>query len=197
MGTCMSSVQKQKITRLLNDYCGGDREAVDRLVPIVYEELQRIAHRHLQKERSGHTLNTTALVHEAYLKLISREGMHWKNRAHFFAIASRSMRHILVDYARKRKAAKRGGGVPPLSLNDLTNVISDEYLDQYIALDEALDKLTRYDELKTKIIEYQFFGGLTVDETAAVLNISKAKVKRDRSFAKAWLYREMHIQNQS
>jgi RNA polymerase sigma factor (TIGR02999 family) len=169
----------------------GKRELVDQLMPLVYDELRTLAHQRLQFERSGHTLNTTALVHEAYIKLVNQERVVWKNRSQFMAVASQAMRRILVDYARRHKADKRGGGTPDVGLDDAPDIMSDERADSLLALDEALTRLTDIDERQSKIVECRFFGGMSIEETARFLEISPATVKREWSIARAWLFREL------
>jgi len=180
----------ETITRLLHDLKEGRREAFDELLPQVYDELRRVAHLQLRGERADHTLNTTALVHEAYLKLVDQTRLTWKNELHFYAIASRVMRNILIDYARIHRAQKRGGGRPATSL-DNKNIALEERADELLALDEAMKRLATFDERLCQMVEYRFFGGLTVEETAALLDVSPRTVKRDWKRAKAWLYSEM------
>ncbi|NNF58615.1 MAG: sigma-70 family RNA polymerase sigma factor [Rhodothermaceae bacterium] len=178
------------VTQLLLDLGEGDPEAMDRLLPIVYDELHRLAHRHRRGERPDHTLNTTALVHEAYLKLVRLDRLQWQNRAQFFALAAQAMRRVLITYAERRRAQKRGGGVHPIPLDEnllLTNQQSEELL----ALDEALERLKAMSERQHGVVECRFFGGLSVEETAAALGISPATVKRDWALARAWLNREL------
>ena len=174
------------ITQLLKTWSSGDREALDELVPLVYDELRQLARRHLANERIDHTLNTTALVHEAYFKLIDIERVAWQDRAHFFAMASRSMRRILIDYARARTRQKRGGPREKVSLDEVA-LFSEEQAEDLIALDQALEELANLDERQSRIVEMRFFSGLTIDETAHVLDISPASVKRDWTVARAWL----------
>lgn len=178
------------VTQLLIAYGEGDRRALDQLLPIVYAELHQIALRHMRRERADHTLNATALVHEAYLKLMDQDQVSWQNRAHFFAIASRVMRQILISYARKHNAEKRGGGQPNTIL-DGKEIALGERADELLALDEALTRLSSFDERLAQVVEYRFFGGLTIEETATVMEISTMTVKRDWNKAKAWLYREL------
>jgi RNA polymerase sigma-70 factor (ECF subfamily) len=178
------------VTQLLIGWGKGDKEALDQLVPIVYDELRRQAARYLRHERVGHTLQTTALIHEAYLRLVDQRNVEWQNRAQFFGIAAQLMRRILVDHARTRKRAKRGGSDIRVSLADADAFVKAQELD-VVALNEALERLERIDEQQSKIVELRFFSGLTVEETASVLNISPATVKRDWSMAKAWLHREI------
>ncbi len=160
-------------------------------MPLVYDELRTLAHQKLQFERDGHTLNTTALVHEAYIKLVNQERVVWKNRAQFMAVASQAMRRILVDYARRHKAEKRGGGVSDVGLDEVPDLMSDERADSLLALDEALTRLTDIDERQSQIVECRFFGGMSIKETAKFLEISPATVKREWSVARAWLFREL------
>jgi RNA polymerase sigma factor (TIGR02999 family) len=159
-------------------------------MPVVYGELKRLAHRHLSKERSGHTLNTTALVHEAYLKLVNGARVQLRDRAHFFALASRAMRHILIDYARTRKREKRGGGIAPVTLDDHVH-ISVHQMEDLIDLDDALTKLEVVNERQCRVVEYRFFGGMSVEETAEALGVSRGSVKRDWKIARAWLNQEL------
>lgn len=180
----------QNVTALLIGWSGGDKEALDQLLPIVYDELRRQAARYLRRERVGHTLQTTALIHEAYIRLVDQRHVKWQNRAHFFGIAAQLMRRILVDHARSKKRAKRGGSDVRVSLTDATLVTKSNELD-VVALDAALERLAEIDQQQAKIVELRFFSGLTVEETAAVLSISQATVKRDWSMAKAWLHREI------
>lgn len=178
------------VTRLLVEWRDGDGDAVDRLMPLVYDELRRLAHLHLRKERSGHTLNTTALVHEAFLNLVDQDHVPWQNRSHFYAIASRVMRRVLIWYARKRNRLKRGGGVPNLPLDEVV-LVSDDRVEELLALDQALVKLEAMDERMCRVVECRYFGGLTIVETAEVLSVSPATVKLDWKAAKAWLLREL------
>lgn len=180
----------QNVTDLLINWGKGDREALDQLVPLVYEELRRQAARYLRRERVGHTLQTTALIHEAYLRLVDQRNVRWQNRAQFFGIAAKLMRRILVDHARTKKRAKRGGSDVRVSFTEAKISEKVQELD-VVALDEALDRLAEIDERQSKIVELRFFSGLTVEETGEVLAISPATVKRDWSLAKAWLYREI------
>jgi RNA polymerase sigma factor (TIGR02999 family) len=180
----------EEVTELLVAWGDGDRAALDQLMPLVYDELRRLAHRYLGRERKDHTLQTTALVNEAYLKLINEREMQWQNRAHFFAVAAQMMRMILVDYARRRNYAKRGGGAHRVSFDE-SLVVSDERAADLIALDDALSSLAAVDERKSKVAELRFFGGLSVEETAAVLKVSPVTVMREWRLAKAWLHREL------
>jgi RNA polymerase sigma-70 factor (ECF subfamily) len=178
------------ITDLLLAWNGGDAEALERLVPLVEAELQRLAHQQMRKEAPGHPLQTTALVHEAYLRLIDGSRVNWQDRAHFFAVSSRLMRRILIDVARARKKLKRGGGAVWISLDD-TAEIAEAPDAEVIALDDALTALAAFDERKSRVVELRFFGGLTVDETAEALRVSPITVVRDWTLARAWLAREM------
>lgn len=178
------------ITRLLNVYSNGNKDVLSEILPLVYDELRRISSKYLRGEYRNHTFQTTELVHEAYLKLIGSENISWQSRAHFFGIAAQSMRQILVDYARKKKAKKRGEGKPNIPLDSALE-ISNQSDEQIIALDDALKKLESVEERSGKIVELRFFSGLTIEETAEVLSISPATAKRDWNFAKAWLYREI------
>ncbi len=185
----MSGSSSPTVTDLLVAWNGGDRAALDALLPAVYVELRRLAGRHLAGSR-GHTLQPTALVHEAYLKLIDQRAVDWQNRAHFFAIAARLMRRIVLKRARRRRAAKRGGGAVDVSIDDAT-LLSNERAADLIALDEALTKLAAMDRRQSEIVELRFFGGLSVEETGAVLGISTGTVKREWRTAKAWLHKEV------
>ena len=180
----------ENITELLVGYGRGDKEALDKLMPIVYDELRRQAARYLRREQAGHTLQTTALIHEAYVRLVDQRNVQWQNRAHFFGIAAQMMRRILVDHARGKRRAKRGGSDVKVSLADATIPVKERDLD-VVALDEALTRLAEIDEQQSKVVELRFFSGLTVEETAEVMHISPATVKRDWSMAKAWLHREL------
>ena len=177
------------VSAMLRAWSDGDQRALDRLTPIVYGELHRLARRYMRGERPGHSLQTSALVNEAYLRLVDYKRMQWQNRAHFFAVAAQLMRRILVDHARRRNA-KRGGRVPHVPLEDAA-VVGSETPTDLVALDDALNALARLDPRKVQVVEMRFFGGLSVDETAAVLKVSPVTVMRDWSSAKAWLYREL------
>ena len=182
--------QTHEVTQLLVDWSNGDRAALDKLMPLIDEELRRLAHRYMRQERVGHTLQTTALVNEAFLRLVNRKNLQWQNRAHFFGIAANLMRTILVDHARSHASAKRGGGARKLELNEAL-VVSQQKASEVIALDEALKQLALIDPRQSRIVELRFFGGLTVEEAAEVLQVSPVTIKREWSTAKAWLYREM------
>jgi len=178
------------ITQALADLTGGDREALDRLLPVVYDHLRAIAQRELRRERPDHTLNATALVHEAYLRLVQLDRIDWEGRAHFFGAAARAMRRILISYARMKKADKRGSGAAHLNLDDVV-VVARERPDRLLALDEALERLSEIDDRQASIVECRYFAGMTVEETGAALGISPATVKRDWTLARAWLNREL------
>ena len=178
-----------EVSRLLRAWSGGDRNALDKLTPIVYDELYRLARRHMRGERAGHSLQTTALVNEAYIQLVDYERMEWQNRAHFFAVSAQVMRRILVDRARRRNL-KRGGGLQQISLEDAA-VLGIERAGSLVALDDAMNALALIDPRKVQVVEMRFFGGLSVEETAEVLKISAVTVMRDWSTAKTWLYREL------
>jgi RNA polymerase sigma factor (TIGR02999 family) len=181
-----------EITRLLQGWRGGDRKALDALLPVVYKELQRLAHFQLRKERPDHTLQSAALVNEAYLRLVGLNAPLWEGRSHFFAIAAQQMRQILVDYARRHRAGKRGGGAGALSLDDSGLLEQGKGGDlDVIALDDAMKALAQFDPRKAKVVELRFFAGLNFEETAEVLKVSALTVARDWSTARAWLYREM------
>jgi RNA polymerase sigma-70 factor (ECF subfamily) len=187
----MAEEQTSETTQLLRAWANGDREALDELAPRVYEELRRIAGHHMQNERPGRSMQTTALVHEAYLKLIDVNTVDWRHRAHFFAVSSQIMRRILLDRARRRTAAKRGGKAPRINLDEVPDVSSDR-ASEVIALDDALNMLAEFDPRKARVIELRFFGGLSVEETAEVLGISPDTVMRDWRLARAWLLKEMN-----
>ena len=176
-----------EITLLLGDCAGGDREAFERLIPLVYDDLRRIARRRLAAEQSGHTLSTTAVVHEAYLQLVNQATATWRDRAHFFAVASRVIRHVLVDHARARKAAKRGGDAIRIPLNDDLDGESKDMID-LLALDEALQRLAELDPRLERVVEYRFFGGMTMRDTAEALGVSRRTAVRDWKRARAYLY---------
>ena len=178
------------LTELLLDWRQGDETALKRLTPLVYDELRRIAHRYVQRERNGHTLGTTALVNEAYLRLAGQKKIDWQNRSHFFAVTAQVMRHILIDHARRRHYAKHGGAAQRVSLAE-AETMSWERARELVALDEALDELTQLDLRKSRVVELRYFGGLGLEETADVLEISVMTVRRDWRAAKAWLYRRI------
>ena len=180
----------QEVSQLLRAWSNGDQDALDKLMPLVYGELRRMAKRHMDRQSPGHTLQTTALIHEAFLRLVDQREAHWQNRAHFFAVAARAMRHILVDYARARHAAKRGGGAKVVSLDEAA-VASDERAAEMVALDDALKSLAAVDRRKCQVVELKYFGGLSVEETAEVLKVSPETVARDWRLARTWLLREL------
>lgn len=180
-----------KITEMLREWSGGKQEALDNLMPLVYDELHRQASRYLRKERQGHTLQTTALINEAYLKLIDQRNVNWESRSHFFAIAAQAMRRILVDYARTTHRKKRGGSDIKLPLAEAMLVAADENTVDLIALDEALNKLAERDKQQARVVELRYFSGLSLQETAEAMHISRSTVASDWSMAKAWLYREL------
>src|SRR5438105_7565236 len=183
-----------EVTQLLTDWGNGNQAAADKLMPLVYEELRRLAHQYMNKERPGHTLQTSALVNEAYLRLIDQKQVHWQSRAYFFGIASQLMRRILVDYARSRRYQKRGGEAQQVELNEAM-IVSRERAADVIALDDALKSLAEFDARKSQIVELRFFGGLSIEETAQALAISPGTVMRDWTLAKAWLRKEITSQN--
>ena len=180
----------EEITGLLLAWGKGDRAALDRVIPLVYQELRRLAHRQMRRERAGDTLQTTALVNEAYLRLVDYERMAPRDRAHFLAIAAQAMRRILIERARSRRSAKRGSGAQQVSLDEVADV-SDERAADVLALDEALTQLAAIDPRKSQIVELKYFGGLTIEETAEVLGVSAPTVERDWHTAKIWLHREI------
>jgi RNA polymerase sigma-70 factor, ECF subfamily len=181
---------KETATQLLISWGKGETDALDKLIPIVYNELRDIAHRFLVYERKSHTFNTTALVHEAYLSLVDQKKVNWQNKTHFFAIAAQSMRRILISYARRYKSKKRGSGRPAITLSEELIPGSTD-LDTIIALNESLERLEELDKRLSKIVELRFFAGFSIEETAVVLDISPATVKRDWRTAKAWLYQDL------
>ena len=187
-----SGVTGDNLTGLLVQWRQGDKAALDKLTPIVYDELRRIAHRYVRRERDGHTLATTALVNEAYVRLAGFQQVTWENRAHFFAVSARVMRHILIDYARRNHYAKRGGGLQRVSFDGAAaeaSLMSSVRARELIALDEALDAFAKLDPRKSQVVELRYFGGLTLEETAEVLQVSLMTVRRDWRAAKAWLYK--------
>jgi RNA polymerase sigma-70 factor (ECF subfamily) len=186
----MSNNGLEEVTQLLQELADGDQAVVDSLFPIVYDQLRRLAQGQLRGERKDHTLNATALVHEAYLKLIDQTRVQWQNRAHFFAIAAQAMRRILINYANQRLAQKRGGGEIIATFDEGT-MARESRAEELIALDQALERLRELDERQSKVVEYRFFGGLTQDEIAAVLDVSAPTVRRDWRMARAWLSREL------
>lgn len=179
-----------ELTQLLVDWSNGDDLALDKLTPLVYRELHQMANRYMNRERDGHTLQTTALVNEAYLRLIDQKNMRWQNRAHFYGVAAKVMRRILVDHARHHYRAKRGGGTRRVALDEAAILTADPAADM-IALDEALNQLATIHLRKSQVVELRFFGGLTIEETAEVLKVAPATVMHDWTLAKAWLHREL------
>jgi RNA polymerase sigma factor (TIGR02999 family) len=182
--------QQGDVTQLLAELGHGGRDALDRLLPVVYAELQRIAHRQLQGERSDHTLATTDLVHEAYLKLVGLERIEWKNRAQFFAVAAQAMRRVLVDYAISRRAQKRGGNQRKVPLDEAM-LVAEQQADELLALHDALTELEAINPRLARIVECRYFAGMSIEDTAEALGISPATVKRDWTLARAWLHREL------
>jgi len=186
-----SSVSPHRVTQLLTEWSRGDDAALAELTPLVYEQLRRLAHHFMEGQRPDHTLQTTALVNEAYLRLADQTNPNWQSRAHFFAVAARAMRQILVSYARSNRAQKRGGGGARIEL-DQAALVSPEESKEIIYLHEALERLATLDSRKAQVVELKYFGGLTYDEIAEVLKISQVTVRRDWEFAKVWLYTELH-----
>src|SRR6266480_7635775 len=184
------SVSQQRVTELLTRWSNGDDAALIELTPLIYEELRRLAHREMGAERPYHTLQTTALVNEAYLRLADQTNPQWQNRAHFFAVAARGMRRILVSYARSQRSQKRGGGAFKVDLDEAA-LVSPEESKQIVELHEALEQLSALDSRKAQIVELKYFGGLNYDEIAEVLKVSRITVRRDWEFAKVWLYTEL------
>jgi RNA polymerase sigma factor (TIGR02999 family) len=189
----MSSPSAHEVTGLLQDWRNGDEKALERLVPLVYQELHQAAHRFMAREHTGHTLQTTALVNEVYLRLFGLTEVSWQNRAHFLAVCARMMRQILIDYARSRQRLKRGGGKDNVSLDGELRIRGDPCVD-VLGLDEALKSLAAFDQRKSQVVELRFFGGLTADETAEALGISSETVLRDWKMAKVWLLRELSVE---
>ena len=185
----MKTLTADNLTALLVEWREGDQAALDRLMPLVYDQLRRIAHRYVQRERDGHTLQTSALVNEAYLRLAD-QNVVWQNRSHFFAVTARVMRHILIDHARRRRYAKHGGEARQVPIEE-ASAMSAERAAELIALEEALDELAQLDLRKSHVVELRYFGGLSLEETAEVLQISLMTVRRDWRAAKAWLYRRL------
>jgi RNA polymerase sigma factor (TIGR02999 family) len=185
-----SSVSQQRVTDLLVRWSRGDDSALAELTPLVYQELRRLAHHHMGGQRPNHTLQTTALINEVYLRLADQTNSRWQNRAHFFAVAARAMRQILVSYARNQGSQKRGGGAVKVELDEAA-LVSPEESKEIVDLHEALERLTTLDSRKGQVVELKYFGGLTYDEIAEVLKISRVTVRRDWEFAKVWLYTEL------
>ena len=187
----MVTASADNLTALLIEWREGDESALDKLTPLVYEELRRIAHRYVRRERNGHTLQTTALVNEAYLRLAGSSRIEWQNRAHFFGATAQVMRHVLIDHARKRLYAKRGGQLQQVPIDDALSEMSEQRADELVHLDEALIELGKFDQRKASVVELRYFGGLSLEETAEVLEVSLMTVRRDWRAAKAWLFRRM------
>jgi RNA polymerase sigma factor (TIGR02999 family) len=187
---CFMPASNNQVTDLLQKWKSGDEEALERLTPLVYDQLHRMAHQYIRRERRGHTLQTTALVNEAYLRLVDYKRLDWQNRAHFFAVSAVVMRRILVDYARQRTSDKRGGEGFQVSLSD-NLAFTSERASELIALDEAIESLNQLYPRRSKVVELRYFGGMNNQEAAAVLKVSEATIERDWRFAKAWLYREL------
>ena len=185
------SVSQQRVTDLLTRWSHGDDAALEELTPLIYEELRRLAHHYMKGERPDHTLQTTALVNEVYLRLADQTNPDWQSRAHFFAVAARAMRQILVSYARSNRAQKRGGGATRIELDEAA-ILSPEQSNEIVDVHEALKKLATLDERKAQVVELKFFGGLNYEEIAEVLKIARVTVRRDWEFAKLWLYTELH-----
>ena len=191
----MTEVPAHEVTRLLQAWSEGDEGALQKLIPLVYKELHRLARRYMAGESPGHTLQTSALVNEAYLRLVDVQKMSWQNRAHFFAVSAQLMRRILVDFARSRRSLKRGGDAPTVSLEEELVVCSGPGAD-VVALDEALKALAAMDARRSRVVELRFFGGLSVEESAEVLKVSPETVMHDWKLAKVWLLRELSVDNQ-
>jgi RNA polymerase sigma factor (TIGR02999 family) len=191
----MPTTETHEITQLLLAWGEGDQAAMEQLMPLVYDELRRLAKSYMRRERGAQTLQTTALIHEAYLRLIDQQAVQWRNRAHFFAIAATLMRRILVDHVRARQFQKRGGGAQRITFDEALEV-SDERAAEVVALDEALTALAEFDKRKSRMVELRFFGGLSIEETAEVLGVSPGTVMRDWTLAKTWLQREINKRGQ-
>src|SRR5882762_1422374 len=186
----MMTLSTDNLTGLLIEWRQGDKAALDRLTPLVYDEMRRLAHRYVRREREGHTLQTTALVNEAYVRLAGSQNIDWQNRAHFFAVTAQVMRHILIDHARRRHYAKHGGDTQRVSLSE-ADAMSKDRARELVAMDEALSALARLDARKSRVVELRYFGGLGLEETAEVLEVSVMTVRRDWRAAKAWLYKRV------
>src|SRR5580765_3129417 len=185
------SPSQQKVTQLLGDWTGGDEGALEKLIPLVQPELHRLAHHYMSRERAGHTLQTTAIINEAYLQLVDNTKPVWQGRSHFIAAAAQLMRRIMVDHARERHSLKRGGGALKVTLDEAA-FVTEARSEELLALDEALERLAAQDPRKNQIVELRYFGGLTVEETAEFLKLSHRTVEREWTMAKAWLYRELN-----
>ena len=186
----------KSVTQLLIEWRDGDDSALEKLIPVVHQELRRLAHYYMRRERSGHTLQTSALINEAYIRLVDHKGMRWQNRAHFYAVAAQAMRRVLIDYARSRGYMKRGGGAHMVALDEAANVAKKQAAD-LVALDDALTDLASFDPRKSKIVEMRYFGGMTVEETAEALALSPITIIRDWNTAKAWLLRAIGPEDHS
>lgn len=186
----MTTPTSSNVTQLLIDWRGGNSDALNQLMPLVYDELRGLAKRYMRRESSSHTLQTNALVNEAYLRLVNQQNVDWQNRAHFFAIAAQVMRHLLVDHARSKQYAKRGGGAQQITLDEGL-AVSDDNSVELLSLHQALERLEKIDDRKSKIVELRYFGGLSTEETAEVLGVSEITIKREWAKAKAWLFREL------
>ena len=186
----MSGERKTQVTQILHDWSGGDREAPERLMPLVYDEMRRIARSFISRERQGHTLQPTALVNEAYLRLVDQNSVTWQSRAHFYSVAASMMRRVLIDHARTRATEKRGGGAVRLSLEDV-QVPIEERAANFVAMDEALERLSQFNERGRKIVEMRFYAGMSEEEIAEVLGVSTRTVLRDWKAARVWLFREL------
>lgn len=182
--------QEHEITQLLAEWREGNQAALDELYPLVYDELHRLARRYMSRERKGHTLQTTALINEAYVRLVDQRSVQWANRSHFFAISAQIMRRILIDHARRHAYAKRGGGARQVSLDETATIVDND-LSEFLRLDEALKSLAELDPRRSQVVELKYFGGLNNDEIAGVLQISKNTVIRDWNMARAWLYGQL------
>jgi RNA polymerase sigma-70 factor (ECF subfamily) len=192
----MSTSSSHEVTQLLEAWCDGRAEALEQLMPLVYQELHRAARRYMGRENSGHTLQTTALVNEVYLRLVDFPRVNWQNRAHFFAVCSKLMRRILTDSARSRRSLKRGGNSPELPFDE-TLFLPEGAPSDVLALDDAMNQLAVFDQRKSQVVELRFFGGLTVEETAEVLKVSTETVQRDWRLAKVWLFRELNSESRN
>jgi RNA polymerase sigma factor (TIGR02999 family) len=192
-GGAMTPGSGHAVTDLLQAWASGDQGALDELLPLVYDELRRQARRYMRAQPAGHTLQTTALVHEAYLRLVGQAPVEWKGRAHFFGVAAKAMRSILVDHARARSAAKRGGSARAITLDDAGRLAGPQASVDVLALHEALGRLAELDSRKSQLVELRYFGGLGIDEAAAVMGVSTATVKREWTTARAWLRRELSV----
>ena len=183
--------KQHEITQLLAEWSDGNQSALDELYPLVYDELHRLARRYMSRERQGHTLQTTALINEAYVRLVDQKNVHWANRSHFFAISAQIMRRILIDHARRHQYAKRGGGARQVSLDEAATVVMPDQSGELLRLDEALKSLAEMDPRRSQVVELRYFGGLNNEEIAGVLRISENTVTRDWNMARAWLYQQL------